>query len=360
MSSTKRFLATASNIASSDIYMTVEMVMFEQDKPNLNGVRCTASFIDEIVTNREKYTGLPLVADVQALSQGKFDKLSHQYDAATDTFGTQIIGSFVDFRKGASEDGTPALIGVARISKRDQETCEAIASLFAQNKLKFSFEIACSTMAQLDDGTVQIDAAEGNYITSLAVVSTPACPSAVAMQLVAETEERKEADAEMNKENEIIESAEAVEVNEEVAEVVETIDVPAEVPAEVEAAEKTEEPKEDSEEEKKDEPEEECAACKKKEAEEDEEEEKPEEECAEVEAPAHVGVSLESLFAEIQALKAAVEVLTAAKAEPVVAEVKETKTVEVAEVNPFTDDMKAENRWSLLEEDEKTNTWTLI
>ena len=378
MANNFKVLAQVSNIQSSDIYMTVSMIMFEEEKANLNGVRCTAAFIDEIVMNRDRYIGLPLVADTEMLHTGKLDTLSHNYDPATDTFGTEIIGAFVDFQKGASEDGTPALIGVARISKRDAATCEAIASLFAQNKLKFSFEIACSHMTQLEDNTIVIDAGEGNTLTALAVVSTPACPNAVAMNLVAENNctERKEAEA-MNAENpEIIitedvvdESTTSDEVTVEVAEVNEPADVPAEVEVSAEITEtdvvnaneadsENNEENDPTEDETEEADEEEDAACKKHNSEVSE-------------------INLEALMSEIASLKEAVAALAElcrpttaeATAEPTTsAEVTTEPAIEVAEVkpvvaeaiNPFMDDINAEPKWTLLDEEPKITSWTLI
>lgn len=202
----RMFFAEASSIMSSDLYMTVQMVMFVAEEANLNGVRVTEAFIDDVVANQDRYITLPLVADTRMLWNG--GHLGHKYDPKSDTFDTTIIGSFYKFEKKV-EANVASLVGYARISKRDQETCNAIAKLYAEGQLKFSFEIACSVMSELDDGTMRIDAKPGNYLTSLCVVSQPACPNAVAMQLVAETNEEAEA---MN-ENE---TAQVIEVAEEV------------------------------------------------------------------------------------------------------------------------------------------------
>lgn len=365
MANNFKVLAQVSNIQSSDIYMTVSMIMFEEEKANLNGVRCTAAFIDEIVMNRDRYIGLPLVADTEMLHTGKLDTLSHNYDPATDTFGTEIIGAFVDFQKGASEDGTPALIGVARISKRDVATCEAIASLFAQNKLKFSFEIACSHMTQLEDNTIVIDAGEGNTLTALAVVSTPACPNAVAMNLVAENNctERKEAEA-MNAENpEVIITEDVVDESAvEVAEVNEPADVPAEVEVSAEITETDVVNAEDNDANEAD-SENETAECADPAEDEDEEEEdaackKHNSEVSEVNE-----INLEALMSEIASLKEAVAALAELcrpTSTEVVVEVAEVKPVVAEAINPFMDNINAEPKWTLLDEEPKITSWTLI
>jgi len=190
----KMFLATASSIQSSDLYMTIETPMFSVPSPNLNGVRCTMSFLDDIVENQEKYIGLPLVADVANLEARKFDRLGHKYNQRTGTFGTSIIGSFYKFDKETRDDGETYLIGYARVLKRNKETCAAIAELFAQGGLKFSFEISCGSYKKLADGTIEIAAEPSNFLEGCAIVSSPACRDAVAYQLVAEEDEsgRKE------------------------------------------------------------------------------------------------------------------------------------------------------------------------
>lgn len=60
----KTFVASASELQSSDLYMTAKMIMFTVPSANLNGVRCTEAFLDEIVEHEDKYVGLPLCADV--------------------------------------------------------------------------------------------------------------------------------------------------------------------------------------------------------------------------------------------------------------------------------------------------------
>lgn len=202
----KTIVASASELQSSDLYMTVKTPMFTVPAANLNGVRCTAKFLDEIVANQDKYIGLPLCADVDNLAKGRYTKLGHCYDAVTGTFSSSMIGSFYKFEKEEREDGA-ALIGYARIMKRNKKVCKAVAQLFAAGMLKFSFEISCGSYEELEDGTLLIDAAGNNYLEGMCIVSFPACPDAVAQELVAEIVNiGKEAD-EMS---DVIESAEVV------------------------------------------------------------------------------------------------------------------------------------------------------
>jgi len=78
----KTFVASAiiSELQSSDIYLTVKARLFDLNA-NLNGVRVTAAFLDEIVNNEEKYIGIPLCADVRGLLAN--ETIGHMYDKRT-------------------------------------------------------------------------------------------------------------------------------------------------------------------------------------------------------------------------------------------------------------------------------------
>ena len=182
----KTFVASASELQSSDLYMTIKTVMFTVPSANLNGVRCTEAFLDEIIANQDKYVGLPLCADVVNLVKGRYQKLGHCYNPKTGTFSSSMIGSFYQFEKEEMENGEVALVGYARVLKRNKHVCKAICELFANGALKVSFEIACGSYEELDDKTILIDKAESNYLEGMCIVSFPACPQAVAMDLVAE------------------------------------------------------------------------------------------------------------------------------------------------------------------------------
>ena len=223
------FASVVSELQQSDIYMTVKARLFETPKANLNGARVTAAFLNEIVENEEKYVGLPLVADVKALANGRYDHLGHLYDARTGQFYSTQIGSFYKFERD-DFDGGSYLVGYARIMKRNQAVCKAIAELFAEGALKFSFEISCGSYEKLDDGTIRIDVGENNFLEGAAIVTFPACEDAVALELVAECD--RIADDLRKGENEMTdvkESAEVVaeEVTEAVAE--EAVETTAEV-----------------------------------------------------------------------------------------------------------------------------------
>jgi len=249
------FASVISAIEQSDVFMTVKARICEAPEANLNGARVTEAFIDEIVGNEARYVGLPLYADKKALINGNYNRLGHLYDAKTGEFHSTQIGSFYKFEKQTNGDSC-CLIGYARIPKRNKKLSKAISELFADNALKFSFELSVGEYEELDDDTILIDASENNYLEGTAIVSYPACEEAVALELVAQkADDTRKGDEEM------------AEV-ENKAEVVETEAAQPEL-AEEEKVETV------ASEEKSEEETEETAACKEK-------KEKAEEETAEV------------------------------------------------------------------------------
>ena len=179
------FASVISEIQQSDVFMTVKARICETPAANLNGARVTDAFIDEIVGNVKRYVGLPLYADVKALTSGNYTRLGHLYDSRTGEFHSTQIGSFYKFEKEAFEGGS-YLVGYARIPKRNKKLSKAITELFADNALKFSFEISVGEYEELEDDTILIDASENNYLEGTAIVTFPACEDAVALELVAQ------------------------------------------------------------------------------------------------------------------------------------------------------------------------------
>lgn len=364
----KTFIATASELKTSPLYMTIKTPMFTTPSPNLNGVRCTEGFLDQIIANENDYIGLPLNADVKNLCAGRYKSLGHMYDPNTGEFSSTMIGSFYKFEKEQINDEQTALIGYSRVSKRNKAICKAIAELFAQNALKFSFEITAGTYDELEDGTLVIDAAENNKLEGMAIVSFPACPDAVAEQLVAQINgvAGKEASAMVTNEEEKVVVAEEEEHDEEVVvaeelneeEHPEQTEIAEEANVEEEHVEASaenedapivnaEEDKDDGEEDKEDDKEDEedeCAECKKKKA------------CAEddnVVAEDKTSDIIAELKTMIEDLKSQIAELKAAKV--VVAERQEE------EINPFTDEISAPVKYTLLESDKQTTkAYTLL
>ena len=221
------FASVISEIQQSDMFMTVKARIFETPKANLNGVRVTPAFLSEIVENEERYVGLPLYADVRALKSGNYNRLGHLYDTRTGEFHSTQNGSFYQFSE-EEFDGGSYLIGYARIPKRDKKLSKAIAELFSDGALKFSFEIAVGECEEQEDGTTLIDVSENNYLEGTAIVTFPACEDAVALEFVAQ----RQADDSEGGETEMAE----VETKAEVLETEATTEV---AETEVEAEEET-------------------------------------------------------------------------------------------------------------------------
>ena len=185
------FASVISEIQQSPMFMTVKAVICDTPEANLNGAKVTEAFVNEVVKNEKRYVGLPLYADVKALTSGKFNRLGHLYDVKTGEFHSTQIGSFYKFEKEEFDKGYH-LIGYARIPKRNKKLSDAIATLFANDKLKFSFEVAVGEFEENDDGTITIDASVNNYLEGTAIVTYPACEDAVALELVAQKADDQE------------------------------------------------------------------------------------------------------------------------------------------------------------------------
>lgn len=318
---------------------------------NLNGVRCTEEFLRDIVDNQEAYIGLPLVADVESLIHGDYENLGHCYDPYSDRFYTSQIGSFYRFEMEETA-GSKRLIGYARIMKRNKAVCQAIADLFVRDALKFSFEIACGAFTSLEDGTFLIDKDPTNYLEGMCVVSFPACPDAIAMQLIAElkmsgAKKQNDREADNMPEEVIAEKVEEVaEVNAEAApeETQEIIGEKEQTPeVEIVAEEKPQEETVETAEEKKDEPEqdeevEENAECKN-----DDEDKKRAEQVAE-------------LIAQIAALTQTVNDMRTELAS--MKEMSE-KVEEPEGIHPFVAELSAPKQYTLLDKVE-SREWSLL
>ena len=210
------FASVISDLQQSPMFMTVKAIICDTPEANLNGAKVTEAFVNEVVKNQKRYVGLPLYADIKALLNGSYNRLGHLYDVKTGEFHSTQIGSFFKFEKEEFEKGHH-LIGYARIPKRNQKLSNAIAELFAQGRLKFSFEVSVGEYDENDDGTITIDASENNYLEGTAIVTYPACEDAVALELVAQRADAQEGgEQEMHTqkqtaEQEVLETKEAVE-----------------------------------------------------------------------------------------------------------------------------------------------------
>lgn len=154
------------------------------DRRNLNSMRVTAAFIEQVVANRQRYIGTPLMVDKLRLESGQYSRLTHLQDERTGAFCSQQIGSFIAFETLTEEDGETVLVGTARVEKRFDRACTAIQQLYDLDKLRVSFEITASVYQQLEDELI-IDAADGNNLIGMCIVSIPAYEDAKALALVA-------------------------------------------------------------------------------------------------------------------------------------------------------------------------------
>lgn len=183
-----KYLMAASDISmedpqSNEIYFSVTMRMLTTEV-NLNGVRLTDGFINDIAEHAEKYVCMPLCADVERLSRGLDVGLTHMYDEQGLQFKAPQIGSFFEVHRVEDEHGL-SLVGTARINKRNADVTDKIIQMYNAGRLKFSFEIWASEIYE-EDGITVVDAAPGNQLTAMAIVTTPALPAAVAIGLAAE------------------------------------------------------------------------------------------------------------------------------------------------------------------------------
>lgn len=175
-----QILEVAEQQQGSEIFLSLKMVMFDTEV-NLNGCQYTKEFVEEIAENKDgKYTCLPLVADVEMLASGKYNKLTHLQDKKTGDFKTTQIGSFYKFETNTTDEGVVQLIGYARVPRRHKKVCAALLKLHKDGKLKFSYEIAVANYTVIN-GVKHIDIDENNFIIGLAVVSMPACVSSTSL-----------------------------------------------------------------------------------------------------------------------------------------------------------------------------------
>lgn len=106
------------------------------------------------------------------------------YNEDAAMFEAQQVGSFFEVHTVEDEHGL-SLVGTARINKRNADVTDKIIQMYNTGRLKFSFEIWASEITE-EDGIIVVDAAPGNQLTAMAIVTTPALPAAVALGLAAE------------------------------------------------------------------------------------------------------------------------------------------------------------------------------
>lgn len=210
----ERLYFTASDISiseqkSNDIFLCVEMRM-QSTRPNGNNEGVTEGFIDEIVSNPDKYSCLPLYVDINRLRVKDYRSLGHMYNRLTNRFMSTQIGGMRAFRKVSDEYGI-SLMGEARIPKREVEVCQCVMEQYGMSAQNFSFEIKYARSDTISkDGVTFVDASENNALTGMAIVSIPAYKESKAQSLVAE-ENVGEMECENNEEAKQLDNYEGVD-----------------------------------------------------------------------------------------------------------------------------------------------------
>jgi len=200
----KTLLLLASEVMISEedkqnpVFLSIHLKLAD-NTGNLNDQGITEQFIDDLIARQEEFDCLPFYADVKNLLARNYDKLGHMYNRITKKFGTTQIGSLTDFYSERDEDGVVSLYATARVPKRENELCIRLVELYEMDKLCVSFEIRYNPDDTVEkDGVQFIDASEDNALTGIALVSTPACPDAVALDMVAEANDSDDIVAECN------------------------------------------------------------------------------------------------------------------------------------------------------------------
>lgn len=167
------------------VFLSIKLKLAD-NAGNKNNEGITAAFISDLINHQDEYECLPFYADVKNLLARNYDELGHMYNRVTRKFSSTQIGSLTDFYSETNNDGVVSLYATARVPKREQEICLRLAELYELGRLNVSVELCYNPEHTfLKDGVLFIDAYEDNALTGLAVVSSPACPDATALDMVA-------------------------------------------------------------------------------------------------------------------------------------------------------------------------------
>lgn len=188
----KKLVLLASEVTISEeeeklnpVFLSIKLKLAD-NAGNRNNEGITAAFISDLINHQEEYECLPFYADVKNLLARNYDELGHMYNRVTRKFSSTQIGSLTDFYSETDNDGVMSLYATARVPKREQEICLRLAELYELGRLNVSVELSYNPEHTfMKDGVLFIDANEDNALTGLAVVSTPACPDATALDMVA-------------------------------------------------------------------------------------------------------------------------------------------------------------------------------
>jgi hypothetical protein len=213
-------LANTSNPA----YMVIDFIVCS-DEINLNGEKLTKEGLE---LNAESLVDMPIQVDRYRLEKGLYSSLTHR--AEKDGLKTDSVGVITKVWLETNDNDVTTMYASAKIWKRYKATCEALVELYAEDNLKFSWELVSTNWIIAEDGTRQHS---DFYFMGHCIVSMPSYPIAKAQLLVAELEQNSEQQSEVTglednlvvelKEEELEVTAETVDevVSETVEEVVE-------------------------------------------------------------------------------------------------------------------------------------------
>jgi len=177
-------LANTSNPA----YMVIDFIVCS-DEINLNGEKLTKEGLE---LNAESLVDMPIQVDRYRLEKGLYSSLTHR--AEKDGLKTDSVGVITKVWLETDDNDVTTMYASAKIWKRYKATCEALVELYAEDNLKFSWELVSTNWITAEDGTRQHS---DFYFMGHCIVSMPSYPIAKAQLLVAELEQNSEQQSEV-------------------------------------------------------------------------------------------------------------------------------------------------------------------
>lgn len=166
---------------SNPAYMTLEMVVCDSN-PNLNMQGVTKDFI---VSNHQTLVDMPIQVDRFRIENGMYSSLTHRYEKGE--LKTDSIGVITKtWYETDDENDVTTMYASAKIWKRYPKTCEAIAELYEQGDLKFSWELVGT---EREESITTAEMFKNGYWIGHTLVSNPSYPIAKSTMLVAELKE---------------------------------------------------------------------------------------------------------------------------------------------------------------------------
>lgn len=174
------------------IFLTVDVKLCDSVL-NANREGVTEAFIADVINRQAAHLCLPFYADKKNLLAKHYEQLGHLYNRVTRKFGTDMIGSMVEFYSETNENGVVSLYGKIRIPKRDLDIIYRLVELYEMERFAVSVELSYDPRELIitQDGTF-IDASENSVLTGLCLVWKPACSDAYALDMVAEAADDSE------------------------------------------------------------------------------------------------------------------------------------------------------------------------